>query len=268
MAITNCLNFGNPTRPEVYFQLREAIAGIGEACEALGTPVTGGNVSLYNENPSGAIYPTPVIGMVGLVESLDHVTRGTFSEPGDAIVLLGEPTGELGGSEYLARIHGVVAGAPPACDLDGERRLIDALLTAIGRDAVRSAHDVSDGGLAVALAECCVGDAEHALGADVDLTEWSLAHRALLFGEGQGRIVVSTPDPAVVLAVASEAGVPARVIGTVQPVSSGFTVRGSHGAELRVTAEALVRAYHDAIPSIMSGSVAAAAVAEEPLTTV
>jgi phosphoribosylformylglycinamidine synthase len=269
MAITNCLNFGNPTRPEVYFQLREAIAGIGEACEALGTPVTGGNVSLYNENPSGAIYPTPVIGMVGLVESLDHVTRGAFSEPGDAIVLLGEPTGELGGSEYLARIHGVVAGAPPACDLDGERRLIDALLTAIGRDGVRSAHDVSDGGLAVAIAECCIGDAERVMGADVDLTEWSsVPHRALFFGEGQGRIVVSTPDPAVVLAVASEAGVPARVIGTVRPGSNGLSIHGSQGATLRVTTEALVRAYHDAIPSIMSGSVAAVAVAEEPLTTV
>jgi phosphoribosylformylglycinamidine synthase len=206
--------------------------------------------------------------MVGLIESLDHVTRGTFTEPGDAIVLLGESTGELGGSEYLARIHGVVAGAPPACDLDGERRLIDAVLTAIGRDAVRSAHDVSDGGLAVALAECCVGDITRVVGADIDLSPTQIVWRALLFGEGQGRIVVSSPDPAVVLAVASEAGVPARVIGTVQPESGGLVIRGSRGVELRVTVEALVRAYHDAIPSIMSGSVAAAAVAEEPLTTV
>jgi phosphoribosylformylglycinamidine synthase subunit PurL len=271
MAITNCLNFGNPTRPEVYYQLREAIAGIGEACEALGTPVTGGNVSLYNENPSGAIYPTPVIGMVGLVESLDQVTRGTFTEPGDAIVLLGEPTGELGGSEYLARIHGVVAGAPPACDLDGERRLIDALLTAIGRDAVRSAHDVSDGGFAVALAECCVGDRLRAVGADVDLAPWAsarMARRALLFGEGQGRIIVATPDPTVVLAVASGANVPARVIGTVRPAADGLSIRMGDGSTVRVATEAMTQAYHDAIPSIMSGSVAATAVAEEPLTTV
>jgi phosphoribosylformylglycinamidine synthase subunit PurL len=271
MAITNCLNFGNPTRPEVYYQLREAIAGIGEACEALGTPVTGGNVSLYNENPSGAIYPTPVIGMVGLVESLDQVTRGTFTEPGDAIVLLGEPTGELGGSEYLARIHGVVAGAPPACDLDGERRLIDALLTAIGRDAVRSAHDVSDGGFAVALAECCVGDRLRAVGADVDLGPWAsarMARRALLFGEGQGRIIVATPDPTVVLAVASGANVPARVIGTVRPAADGLSIRMGDGSTVRVATEAMTQAYHDAIPSIMSGSVAATAVAEEPLTTV
>ncbi len=107
MAITNNLNFGNPRRPEVYFQLREAIAGMGEACRALGTPVTGGNVSLYNENPSGAVYPTPVIGMVGLIDSIAHITRSQFRNPGDSIILLGEPTDELGASEYLARIHGI-----------------------------------------------------------------------------------------------------------------------------------------------------------------
>jgi phosphoribosylformylglycinamidine synthase len=117
-AITNNLNFGNPKRPEVYFQLREAVRGMGEACRALQTPVTGGNVSLYNENPNGAIYPTPVVGMVGLVESLAHVTRAGFQRPGDTVVLLGENTDELGASEYLARVHGLVAGAPPHVDLD------------------------------------------------------------------------------------------------------------------------------------------------------
>src|ERR1041384_993393 len=128
MAITNNLNFGNPKRPEVYFQLKETVAGMGEACLALGTPVTGGNVSLYNENPRGAVYPTPVVGMVGIVESLEHWTRAHFQETGDAIVLPGQPTAHIGGSEYLARIHGVVAGAPPASDLAAERALIDALL--------------------------------------------------------------------------------------------------------------------------------------------
>src|SRR5687767_11732457 len=130
LAITNCLNFGNPRRPEVFFQFREAVGGMADACEALGTPVTGGNVSLYNESPNGAVYPTPVIGMVGLIDDIDHVTRATFQTPGDAIVLLGEPTDELGGSEYLARIHGVTAGAPPPCDLAAGRRLIHALLEA------------------------------------------------------------------------------------------------------------------------------------------
>jgi phosphoribosylformylglycinamidine synthase subunit PurL len=186
-------------------------------------------------------------------------------------VLLGASTDELGGSEYLARIHGVVAGPPPACDLGAERRLIDTLLVAIERDAVRSAHDVSDGGLAVALAECCVGDRTRALGAEVDLESQPsdrIAPRALLFGEGQGRIVVATPDPAVVLAVASERNVPARVIGTVRPAGSGLTIRGTGGTPLTATTEALVEAYHETIPSIMSGSVAAVAAQEEPLTTV
>src|SRR5262249_21565937 len=131
MAITNNLNFGNPRRPEVYFQLREAVRGMGDACTALGTPVTGGNVSLYNENPGGAVYPTPVIGMVSLIDSTSHITRSHFQGEGDAIVLLGDPTEELGASEYLARIHGLVAGTPPSCDLDAEKRLIDALLESI-----------------------------------------------------------------------------------------------------------------------------------------
>src|SRR5215211_4950817 len=132
LAITNCLNFGNPRRPEVFFQFREAVGGMADACEALGTPVTGGNVSLYNESPSGAVYPTPVVGMVGLVESLEHVTRSAWHADGDAVVLLGDCTAELGGSEYLHRVHGVVAGAPPRCDLAAERAVIDAVLEAIG----------------------------------------------------------------------------------------------------------------------------------------
>src|SRR5439155_7023769 len=131
VAITNNLNFGNPRRPEVYFQLREAVAGMAEACRVLGTPVTGGNVSLYNESPAGAVYPTPVIGMVGIIDALAHITRAPFQNVGDAIVLLGEPTVELGASEYLSRIHGVIAGAPPACDLDAEFALIVALHDAI-----------------------------------------------------------------------------------------------------------------------------------------
>src|SRR5262249_26277393 len=162
--------------------LREAIAGMGEACRALGTPVTGGNVSLYNESPSGAIYPTPIIGMVGIVEPVTNATPSAFSVVDDAIVLLGEPTNELGGSEYLATIHGIVAGAPPKCDLDAEKKLIDAVLDAIGRGVVRSAHDISDGGLAVALAECCVGDIEALMGAEISLSAWHmLPQNALLF---------------------------------------------------------------------------------------
>jgi phosphoribosylformylglycinamidine synthase II len=265
MAITNCLNFGNPTRPTVYYQLREAIGGIGDACRALGTPVTGGNVSLYNESPVGAIYPTPVIGMVGLIDSFDHVTRSGFRDDAEAaIVLLGEPTDELGGSEYLARIHGVVAGAPPHCDLTAERALIDALLAAIRAGAVRSAHDVSDGGFAVAVAECCVADAERAVGADLDLSPWTgIPQRAVLFGEGQGRIIVSTLNPAAVLAVARERGVPARQIGTVRPRAAELRITIG-GTRVVASLARLAAAYHGAIPRAMAGSAAVVQAAEEP----
>ncbi len=263
MAITNNLNFGNPKRPEVYFQLKEAVAGMGEACLALGTPVTGGNVSLYNENPSGAVYPTPVVGMVGLVSSLAHITRSAFTVEGDedAIVLLGENTDEIGASEYLQRIHGVVAGAPPRCDLAAARALNDALLEAIEEGAVRTAHDCSDGGLATALAECVMMDRGRPTGATVDLSAWSsLPLRALLFGEAQGRVVISTPDASAVLATARRHGVPATVIGTVRAGSGTleFTVGGLHlGARVAQLADA----YHDAIPRIMQRSASAQDVA-------
>jgi Phosphoribosylformylglycinamidine (FGAM) synthase, synthetase domain len=139
------------------------------------------------------VYPTPVVGMVGLIDSLAHITRSGFTTEGDDIVLLGEPTNELGGSEYLARVHGVVAGAPPRCDLEREKATIDALLDAIRAGVVRSAHDCSDGGLAVALAECCIGDRDGTIGAEIELTKWiSLPRRALLFGEAQARIILST----------------------------------------------------------------------------
>ncbi|HEU5185411.1 MAG TPA: phosphoribosylformylglycinamidine synthase subunit PurL [Gemmatimonadaceae bacterium] len=261
-AITNCLNFGNPKRPEVYFQLREAIAGIGEACRTLGTPVTGGNVSLYNESPIGAVYPTPVIGMVGLIESVDDITCAYFRQSGDAIVLLGEPTDEIGGSEYLSRIHGVVAGAPPRCDLERERALIDAIIEAIRARLIHSAHDCSEGGLAVSLAESAIGNREAMLGASIDLRAWpTLEPRALLFGEAQGRIVVSTPDPARVIATAERHGVPAREIGRVTETPR---LRISAGARvIDAPVDRLARLYYDSIPTIMRRGPAETAVAEQ-----
>src|SRR5256714_3724501 len=214
MAITNCLNFGNPTRPEVFYQFKEAVAGIGEACRALGTPITGGNVSLYNESPTGAVYPTPVIGMVGLIEDIAHVTRSTFQHDGDAILLLGEMGGELGGSEYLARVHGKVIGPPPACDPSREKRGIDALLEAIAAGVISSAHDCSDGGIAIALAECCIANSQCESGAEIDLSRFTaFTARAILFGETPGRIVVSSPAPERVLAIAKAAGIACAPIG-------------------------------------------------------
>ena len=265
-AITNNLNFGNPTRPEVYFQLREAVAGMGEACRTLETPVTGGNVSLYNENPQGAIHPTPTVGMVGVLDSLDHVTPSAFQTPGDSIVLLGDNTDEIGASEYLQHVHGLAIGAPPASDPAMERRLIDALLDAIRAGHVRSAHDCSDGGLAVALAECAMLRRDQPLGFAVDLTSWAdLPLRALLFGEAQARVVVSTPDPHAVLAVAQAHGVPATVIGRVTPADDGIDfLIGAISAHSAIAP--LARAFHDTIPGIMDGDPAAAAAAESSAT--
>ena len=261
MAITNNLNFGNPKRPEVYFQLREAVAGMKEACEALGTPVTGGNVSLYNENPTGAVYPTPVIGMVGLVDSLAHVTRAAFTTPGDAVVLLGENTDELGGSEYLARIHDVVAGRPPRCDLPRERALIATLLETIRDGTVRSAHDCAEGGLLVALAECVMMERAAPTGATIDLSRWrALPRRALLFAEAQARVILSTPDPNAVLAIARRHGVPAEIIGEVAAPGAPLTL--DFGDErVAMPVDALAETYHEAIPRIMSRSASAQDVA-------
>ncbi|MGQ0764871.1 MAG: phosphoribosylformylglycinamidine synthase subunit PurL [Gemmatimonadota bacterium] len=251
LAITNCLNFGNPQRPEVFYQFREAVTGMGEACVVLGTPVTGGNVSFYNESPTGAVFPTPTIGMVGLIDDVDHVTRSAFTTPGDAIVLLGENTGEIGASEYLSWIHGMTAGSPPAVDLQGERALVEALVASAQAGLLRSAHDCSEGGLAVALAECAMMNEGSSFGVDVDLSAWNhIEERALLFGEAQGRAVVSTADPAAVLALAGEHGVPARQIGAVSHSGGDFTLAVGM-ARFSLPVARLASAWHGAIPRIM-----------------
>ena len=263
MAITNCLNFGNPGRPEVYYQLSEAIAGMGEACTALSTPVTGGNVSLYNESPTGAVYPTPVIGMVGLVSDIKHATRATFCAEGDAIVLFGSSTDEIGGSEYLARVHGVVAGSPPTCDLNAERAAIEALLECIEASHVSSAHDCSDGGLAVALAECCIANRDQAYGADVELElPTGVSSRGAFFGEAQARFVVSTSNVEAVLAIARSHGVPARQIGLVTDQSRGLRIATADRI-LVSDVGALADAYHNAIPAIMSRAALASEAEQE-----
>jgi phosphoribosylformylglycinamidine synthase len=193
VAITNCLNFGNPYKPEVYWQFQEAVAGIGEACRVLDTPVTGGNVSFYNESPTASVFPTPVIGMLGVIEDLRHVTTAGFKSPGDFIVLLGETRGHVGGSEYLSVIHGKTLGDAPAIDLDYERRLHKTLLQGIAAGVIKSAHDCSEGGLAVALAECCFSSREEALGATIECRTDGVREDFVLFGEDQSRAVVSMP---------------------------------------------------------------------------
>ncbi len=214
LAITNCLNFGNPYKPEVYYQFSEAIAGMGEACRLFDTPVTGGNVSFYNENPSGAVYPTPVIGMLGLVEDLDHITGAAFMAENDDIILLGSNRNEINGSEYLATQHGIVGGDAPYLRLEEEKALHDALLQAIRAGQVRSAHDVSDGGIAVTLAESCfLGRTP--VGATVSIDTKGFRKDALYFGEAQSRVVIScNPEHSdAILESAGKAGIAATVIG-------------------------------------------------------
>ena len=258
MAITNCLNFGNPKKPEVFFQFREAVFGMGDACRALGTPVTGGNVSLYNENPQGAVFPTPTIGMVGLIDDITHVTRSAFRTVGAQIVLLGSCTNELGASEYLSRVHGLTIGAVPTVDLDHEKRLIDALLEAIASGVIDSAHDTSEGGFAVALAECCMGDRDAMLGATVIVPATAgITPRALLWGEAQGRVIVSTLNADAVLSTAQSHGIMASVLGTVT-AEPRFIIRAGDRT-LDTPLVLLADAYFDAIPALMQRAATATA---------
>lgn len=218
LAVTDNLNFGNPHKPENFLQLREAVEGMAEACRKFDTPVTGGNVSLYNESPAGAIDPTPTVGMVGIVEDASHITTQFFKEAGDAILLLGEPGDELGASHYLLAVHGLKAGPPPRLDYDTELAVQNAVRSLIRMGLVKSAHDCAEGGLAVALAESCMSG-RAILGADVTIPSDSLRADVPLFNESQSRILISVKpdDAASVLAELAERGVPAARIGSVTP---------------------------------------------------
>jgi len=219
LGATNCLNFGNPERPAIMWQFARVVEGIGEACQALGVPITGGNVSLYNETDGRAIYPTPVIGVVGLLEHGNRVLDGRFHGSGDIVMLLGEGLGELGGSEYLKTAHSLVRGVPPAIDLIAERAMQHLIVALADARLIRSAHDCSDGGVAVALAECCFGSG--GVGVEVAIeglnvsSDVGVNEAAALFGESASRVIASTtPDKLTeVLHAAAAAGVPARVIG-------------------------------------------------------
>lgn len=192
LAITNCLNFGNPYDPEVFYMFREAVAGMGEACKAFDTPVTGGNVSFYNESPDSAVYPTPVIGMMGLIEDISHMTQAYFQHEGDLIYLIGEIKPEIGGSEFLKEHYGLVKGNCPSINLELEKKTQKAVLQAIRNGWVKSAHDLADGGLAIALAECCIMNEDSPIGATIQLTQNNLLPEYILFSESQSRFLLST----------------------------------------------------------------------------
>jgi phosphoribosylformylglycinamidine synthase len=245
LGATNCLNFGNPERPEIMGQLVAAIRGIGDACRALGVPITGGNVSLYNETDGAAIYPTPVIGVVGLLEDAACVLTPWFKEEGDAVYLLGVTGEDLGGSELLKVIHGRVAGRPPRLDLQAEKRLQALVVETAGAGLLRSAHDTSDGGLAVALAECALRGEEPGLGGRFDLPG-SLRPDVLLFSESPSRMIVTTRDEARLRAAAHRHGVPCARLG----VAGGNRVALLSGT--RVLADLEVARLHEAFSSLES----------------
>jgi len=214
IGATNCLNFGNPEKPEVMGQLVRAIQGMGEACLALGAPITGGNVSLYNETDGKAIYPTPTVAVVGLLEDASTALAPWFERDGDAVCLLGTTGDDIGGSEYLKVVHGRVAGRPPRLDLAAEKALHELMAAAASARLLASAHDLSDGGLAVALAECGLRAEAPGLGAVIDLPAGLPVHIAL-FSESPSRMIVTTRDEAALRALADRHRVPIARLGTV-----------------------------------------------------
>lgn len=248
IGCTDNLNFGNPHDPEIFWQLKESVEGLAEACGVFNTPVTGGNVSLYNQNPNGAIDPTPVMAMVGLIEKAEHITPSYFQAAGKDIVLVGGWGREMGGSAYLYEINGVKAGRPPEIDLEREKAFQDAVREAIHQGWVDSAHDVSDGGLALALAECCLNNG---VGAEVQLDAGDLRPDVLLFNETQGRALLSCDggNSEDILNHLKRAGVEAQRIGQTTD-SDELKVKLAAGA-ITLSVGELSKTYESAIPDAM-----------------
>ena len=257
LAVTNCLNFGSPLRPEVYFQLAGAVEGMGEACRALRTPVTGGNVSLYNETGGQPVYPTPVIGMLGVIEDLERRVPSAFRRAGDEIWIAGTTRDEIGGSEYLAACHGLVAGLPPALNLEEAAALVDFLVEGAADGAFASAHDASDGGLAVALAECAVRADGGPLGCTVDLDAApagaNVSAAARWFGESHSRVVLTCRpgEGERIAAHGRRHGVPVARVGAVDGPDGPCRLTGA-GHAIAPPAAELARIYEEAIPRRMS----------------
>ncbi|TNJ37081.1 phosphoribosylformylglycinamidine synthase subunit PurL [Prosthecochloris vibrioformis] len=252
LAITNCLNFGNPYKPDVYFQFKRSVEGMGDACRMFNTPVTGGNVSFYNESSltGTAIYPTPVIGMVGLLDDIEHMTLSAFQKEGDAILLLGDPELGLDGSEYLVMQYGTPGSSAPTFDLDHEKRLQDLLVELAASGRISSAHDISDGGLITALAEKAIMCQDHPLGFAVDL-EMEHVHETsmqeLLFSEAQGRVLLSLPAEHApsVIETAMHHNITARVIGEVMAEGGSLEVNGK--PVVKFTTKEMMNAYYPAL---------------------
>jgi phosphoribosylformylglycinamidine synthase len=240
IGATNCLNAGNPERPEIMWQFEQMVEGVSAACRALDIPITGGNVSLYNETEGRAIYPTPVIGVVGLIEDAQRICGRLFPAPDLAVVLLGPLAAGLDGSEYLKVMHSLVRGRPEPVHFDTERAVERLVIRGIRDGVIRSAHDAADGGLAITIAECCFDTG--GIGVDVDLPpgtakhggEWTVP--ATLFGEGPSRILVSVArrDLSTLMSQAADAGVPARAIGETGGSRINMAVDGHMAIDVAV----------------------------------
>jgi phosphoribosylformylglycinamidine synthase subunit PurL len=248
LAITDNLNFGSPEKPEIFWQFEQAVDGMCEACQKLNTPVIGGNVSLYNESSGTAIYPTPTVGMVGLVHDIDHITTQEFKTEGDKIFLIGETKAEVGGSEYQKLSLGKVEGRPPQIDLDQEQRIQSFVLQAIQAGLIRSAHDLSEGGLAVGLAECCITGK---LGGNITCTS-NLRPDLFLFSETQSRILLSssTEQAQLLQKMAEEQRISIREIGKVGGEHLVIQVNGSE--QIKQPIAALKHAWKQALPRLMN----------------
>ncbi len=247
LAITNCLNFGNPNDPEIYWQFKESVNGMGEACKIFNTPVTGGNVSFYNESSSGSVYPSPVIGMVGIIEDLNHITSMDFKKEGDFIIIIGSLNGKLGGSEYLKIIHNKIEGPIPSLDLEYESKVQRVTLEAIKSGIIKSAHDLSDGGLAVCISESLISS-KKSLGANINLTR-KLRNDELLFGECQSAIVVTVEEDNLIelIKISQSYDIPTHSIGKV--TSSEKLIMNDL---INIDLSTIERSYNKSLNSIMT----------------
>ena len=251
MAITDCLNFGSPERPEIMWQFAEAIRGISDACNALGTPVVSGNVSFYNETEGRAVCPTPTVGMVGMLDDEKRGCSFLFPEAGLDIIILGETRDELGGSEYQQMFHAGALAAPPRVNLDREKALVDLLIELHANALLRAAHDLSNGGLAVALAESSM----NGVGCHIDVANYArdLDAVALLFSESQGRAIVACRNEHTdeVLLRAKRRSVPARQIGRTE--TAVFLIERDGVPLVRTTSQELSRIYRSAFALLLGG---------------
>jgi len=247
LGLTDCLNFGNPERPEIMWQFAEATRGISAACRELGVPVVSGNVSLYNETEGKGILPTPTVAIVGLLPDVSATCAGVFRRSGDRVAVLGETRGQLGGSEWLLMTTGKIAGRPPTLDVGRERALQSVVRDLVRARRVVSAHDTSEGGLAVALAECCMADAERPIGVQLSIPGGSVAPHAFLFGEDASRVIISYAQEyeAEIASLCQEMGVPFASIGSV----GGDRLVVSGLLDLPVTR--LSDAWRSGIPALM-----------------